>query len=280
MVKFVQILSLKNMLSKLNICKETLLRQTSFLASSLNKNQCLNQIHSQELQIQHNNEILQVLEQNRKSLKSESEVEYFSITESTLKLLDQQLQLIKQIMKKQNNRNQIKYSSLRLKLLEKAANYFYEIWQFDSNNIAYLQKYLEIVKSYKGTFSDQYLEGLCKYAQHTQDYKELEQVYSQIEKNTFSEIQKICAMTLFMHAQDDVYYEHFILNESICQDQSFEIRFHLFATQYFQQQNCHHTTKYHRQQCEFMSSEHQRSIAQSNLELQLSFMQNKSKYQL
>ncbi|CAD8063761.1 unnamed protein product [Paramecium primaurelia] len=276
MVKFVQILSLKNILLKLNTCKETLLQQTSFLASSINKNQCLNQTHSQEMQIKNNNEILQMLEQKCQSLKPQSETEYFQIMEQTIQLVDQQLQLINKVMKKQNNRNQIKYSSLRLCLLEKAANHFYEIWQFDSENIAYLKKYLDIVKSFKGTLSDQYLEGLCEYAQHTQDYEELEQVYSQIEKNIFSEAQKRCAMTLFMNTKDEIYYEHFIINESHCLDQSLEIKFHHFATQYFQQQNCHHTTNYHRQQCEFMSSEYQRSIAQGNLELQLSFMQNKS----
>ncbi|CAD8091370.1 unnamed protein product [Paramecium sonneborni] len=83
-----------------------------------------------------------------------------------------------------------------------------------------------------------------------------------------------------MLTKDEHYYEHFLLNDSNLSDKSFEIRFHLFATQYFQQQNCYHTTKYHRQQCEFMSSEYQRSIALSNLELQLSFMQNKTNHGL
>ncbi|CAD8158042.1 unnamed protein product [Paramecium pentaurelia] len=278
MVKFVQILSLKNMLSKLITCKETLLRQTSFLDSSLNKNQCLNQIHSQEMQVKKNNEILKLLESKCKSLKTESQEEYFKIMEQTIQILDQQLQLINKIMKKQNNRNQIKYSSLRSNILEKAANYFYEIWQFDTQNIDYLKKYLDIVKCFKGTLCDQYLEGLCKYAQYTQDYEELAYIYTQIEKNKFSQTQKRCAMTLFMLSQDELYYEHFLLNESNLSDQSFEIRFHLFATQYFQQQNCYHTTKFHKQQCEYMSSEYQRSIAQSNLELQLSFMKNNSNH--
>ncbi|CAK76512.1 unnamed protein product (macronuclear) [Paramecium tetraurelia] len=278
MVKFVQILSLKNVLSKLITYKETLLRQTSFLASSLNQNQCLNQIHSQELQVKKNNEILRLLESKCNSLKSESQEEYFQVMEQTIQLLDQQLQLINKIMKKQNIRNQIKYSSLRSNILEKAANHFYEIWQFDSENMDYLQKYLDIVKCFKGTLCDQYLEGLCKYAQYTQDYEELANIYSQLEMNKFSETQKRCAMTLFMLTQDELYYEHFLLNESNLVDQSFEIRFHLFATQYFQQQNCYHTTKFHKQQCEDMSSEYQRSIAKSNLELQLSFMKNQSNH--
>ncbi|CAD8079484.1 unnamed protein product [Paramecium sonneborni] len=274
MVKFVQILSLKNMLSKLIICKETLLRQTSFQASSLN------QTHSQEMQVKTNNEVLKNLESKCSSLKQESQEEYIQIMEQTIKLLDQQLQLINTIMNKQNNRNQIKYSSLRSNILEKAAKNFYEIWQFDSKNIEYLRKYLDIIKCFKGTLSDQYLEGLCKYAQSTQDHQELAEIYSQIEKKNFSETQKKCAMTLFMLTQNEIYYEDFLLNDSNLSDQSFEIRFHLFATQYFQRQNCYHTTKYHRQQCESMSSEYQRSIALSNLELQLSFMKNKSNHGL